>query len=94
MFNGNPWLKHDSYYGKRKKLAEHLFFRLWEKSKGKGLFCLKCVLNSMLQPGICVHTEADLVVLIQHKLILRMTSENYMAFASLKNAYTGVFSPK
>lgn len=49
---------------KKKKLAEHLFFQLWEKSKGKGLFCLKYVLNSTLQSGISAHTEVDLSVLI------------------------------
>lgn len=94
MFNENPWLKHDSYYGKIKNLPNTYFFPLWEKSKGKGLLCLKYVLNSTLQSGISAHTEADLFMLIQNKLMLGMTSENYTAFASLKNAYIGVFSPK
>lgn len=70
------------------------FFQLWKKTKRKELFCLKYILNSMLQSGISTHTEVDLFVLIQHKLMLGMTSENYMSFASLKNAYTGVLRPK
>lgn len=45
----------------------------------------------MLQSGISTHTEADLFALFQHKLMLGMTSENYMSFASKKclNVYSG-----
>lgn len=48
----------------------------------------------MLQSGISTCTEVGLFVLIQYKLMLGMTSENYMSFASLKNAYIGVLRPK
>lgn len=70
------------------------FFQLWEKSEGKGLFCLKYVLNSTFQSGMGAYTEVKLFMLIQLKLMLGMTVENYMAFVSIKNAYIGEFSPK
>lgn len=34
---------------KEKNLAEHLFFQLWEESKGKELLSAKYALNSVLQ---------------------------------------------
>lgn len=40
------------------------------------------------------YTEVKLFMLIQLKLMLGMTVENYMAFVSIKNAYIGEFSPK
>lgn len=78
----------------KEKTRQTWFFQSWEKSEGKGLFCLKYVLNSTLQSAMGAYTEVKLFVLIQHKLMLGMTVENYMAFVSLKNAYIGVFSPK
>lgn len=58
------------------------------------MFCLKYVLNSTFQSGMGAYTEVKLFMLIQLKLMLGMTVENYTAFVSIKNAYIGEFSPK
>lgn len=65
------------------KTHQTWFFQLWEKSEGKLLFCLKYVLNSTFQSGMGAYTEVKLFIVIQHKLMLGMTVENYMAFVSI-----------